>query len=104
MNRRQKKKAFKKKYGYNPPTCRSVSRGLMDGVTAAIKPVFEAFRSLAEEVLRTVKEITEQIQTMPEEDFIKFLETPGMGENTKALARQLRVANLVERIPEENAL
>lgn len=101
MNRRQKKKAFKKKYGYNPAPRRPVNRQLFDMIgsrlTAAIAPAFEAFRKMAEEAVRMAKETTERIQTMPEEEFIKLLETPGMEESTKTLAKQLRAANFIKQ-------
>ena len=101
MNRRQKKKAFKKKYGYNPPPRRTVNRGIVDTlisrIAPTIEPVFEAFKKLAEEAVRIAKETVEQVQTMPEEDFIKFLETPGMEESTKALAKQLRAAKFIKQ-------
>ena len=101
MNRRQKKKAFKKKYGYNPAPRRPVNRQLFDMIgsrlTAAIEPAFEAFKKLAEEASKFAKEMTEQIQTMPEEEFIKLLETPGMEESTKTLAKKLRAANSIKR-------
>lgn len=109
MNRRQAKKAYKKKYGHNPPRtevrfypkyhAKAVSKamgllpGLLERVTTALRRMFEA-------AFDCIKETIEQIQTMPEEDFIKFLEALGTEENAKALARQLRILGKAYRSEE----
>jgi len=106
MNRRQAKKVYKKKYGHNPPKTEvrfyrkhhaKLVIKAMDLLPGVIERATEAMRRMVEAVKCCVKETIEQVQTMPEEDFIKFLETPGMEESTKALARQLRAAKFIKR-------
>lgn len=59
MNKRQAKKAFKKKYGYNPPVTNRSRAAL---VNHFIKKVFPA-------VWKGIKKGFEVIRTMPEEEF-----------------------------------
>ena len=101
MNRRQAKKAYKKKYGHNPLKTevrfiRSTTRKLviktMDEVRKIMPRAIAAIRKMCEAAVRVVNETTERIQTMPEEEFIQFLETSGLEESTKKLAMQLRMA------------
>ena len=71
MNRRQKKKAYKKKYGYNPPKTevkyhRKKWGKLMNGMAEAIRAAIPVVRKIIENMARLAQEITTRIQTMPE--------------------------------------
>ena len=95
MNRRQKKKAYKKKYGYNPPKTevkyhRKKWGKLMNGMAEAIRAAIPVVRKIIENMARLAQEITTRIQTMPEEEFNSLLENSDIDESTKALARQIR--------------
>ena len=99
MNRRQKKKAYKKKYGYNPPKTevkyhrkkwgKFIAR-TMDRMAEAIRAAIPVVRKSIESMARRVQETTTRIQTMPEEEFNSLLENSDIDESTKALARQIR--------------
>lgn len=101
MNRRQKKKAYKKKYGHNPPKTemqyhskewgRNVSR-VIKNVAEAIRDLVPTIKKVIDSVANGINEGIEHIKTMPEEDFNRFLDNPEMDEGTKALARQIRRA------------
>lgn len=103
MNRRQKKKAYKKKYGHNPPKTEAKYHSRYWGkvaakqVAASMEAIGEVVRALVpaiQEALNTfcriTKEAIEHIKTMPEEDFNRFLESEEVDERAKALARQIR--------------
>ena len=99
MNRRQKKKAYKKKYGHNPPKTEVKYYGkewgkivarTIDGIAEAMRTVITAIRKAVEDMARLTRETITRIQTMPEEDFNSFLENSDMDESTKELARKIR--------------
>lgn len=112
MNRRQKKKAYKKKYGFNPPkdkeyatfldnfafpvaaAYREYVNRIVDDFTEAIKRVIPAITEMVSVAMEATKEATkeaiENIKTMPEEDFNRILESSDLDERTKVLARQIR--------------
>ena len=108
MNRRQKKKAYKKKYGFNPPKDKQYATFLdnfifpvaeayqeyinriVDDFTEAIKRVIPTIAEMVNTAIDTAKEAIENIKTMPEEDFNRLLESSDLDEAAKALARQIR--------------
>lgn len=99
MNRRQKKKAYKKKYGHNPPKTEAKYYGkewgkivarAMDGIVEATRAIITEIRKAVEDMARLARETVTRIQTMPEEDFNSFLENSDMDESTKELARKIR--------------
>ena len=99
MNRRQKKKAYKKKYGHNPTKTEVKYYGkewgkivarTIDGIAEAMRAVIPAIRKAVEDMARLTRETITRIQTMPEEDFNNFLENSDMDESTKELARKIR--------------
>lgn len=108
MNKRQAKKAYKKKYGFNPPkdkeyatfldnfafpaaaAYREYVNRIVDDFTEAIKRVIPAITAAVNAAIDTAKEAIENIKTMPEEDFNRILESSDLDERTKALARQIR--------------
>lgn len=99
MNRRQKKKAYKKKHGYNPPKtdvryykkeyARLIARkveDIKDKVNAAISIIQKwvaGFTKIAADTMT-------KIQTMPEEEFNRILDTADLDEETKEMARRIR--------------
>lgn len=99
MNRRQKKKAYKKKYGHNPPKTevryhgkewgRIVSRA-MDGIAEAISGLVPAIKKAIDSLANMAAEAIENIKTMPEEDFNRLLESSDLDEGTKEMARRIR--------------
>ena len=99
MNRRQKKKAYKKKYGHNPPKTEAKYYGkewgkivarAMDGIAEATRAIIPVIRKAVEDMARLARETVTRMQTMPEEDFNSFLENSDMDESTKELARKIR--------------
>lgn len=99
MNRRQKKKAYKKKYGHNPPKTevkyygkewgRIIAR-TMETVAEAIRAAIPVIRKSLEDMARLTRETIARIQTMPEDEFLRFLDNPELTEDAKAMARQIR--------------
>ncbi len=86
MNRRQKKKAYKKKYGHNPPKTEVTMETAAEGIRAAIQII----RDTLEKFARAARETTERIKTMPEDKFLRFLDNPELTEGAKAMAREIR--------------
>ena len=89
MNRRQWKKNYKKKHGYNPPTTTDVSRALkivIETVNDMCKVVTEVVRKLPE-MLETAKE---SIRNMSDEEFKEVIERMGDSGTAKAWAYHVR--------------
>ena len=99
MNRRQKKKAYKKKYGHNPPKTevkyygkewgRIIAR-TMETVAEGIRAAIPVIRDTLEKFAMATMETAERIKTMPEDEFLRFLDNPELTEGAKAMARQIR--------------
>ena len=99
MNRRQKKKAYKKKYGHNQPKTevkyygkewgRTIAR-TMKTVAEGIRAAIPIIRDTMEKFARDTRETTERIKTMPEDEFLRFLDNPELTEGAKAMAREIR--------------
>lgn len=98
MNRRQKKKAYKKKYGHNPPKTEAKYYGkewgrimarTMETVAESIRAAIPVIRDTLEKFARATRETTERIKTMPEDEFLRFLDNLET-EGAKAMARQIR--------------
>ena len=99
MNRRQKKKAYKKKYGHNPPKTeiqyhykewgRKAAKAV-EGLAEGIRQIIPAITEMVSAAAEAAKEAIENIKTMPEEDFNRLLENSDLDEGAKALARQIR--------------
>lgn len=99
MNRRQKKKAYKKKYGHNPPKTevkyygkewgRIIAR-TMETVAESIRAAIPIIRDTLEKFARATRETTERIKNMPEDEFLRFLDSPELTECAKAMAREIR--------------
>ncbi len=99
MNRRQRKKAFKKKYGFNPPKTdqrfhakylAKVMDKILDAIPDILGKVFAAIRQAALTVEERTRDMTEKMRSMTEEEFIEFLETSVKDEDTKELAKKMR--------------
>ena len=100
MNRRQKKKAYKKKYGYNPPKTvvqyhykewGRIMAGAMTRINAAIQRVAIAASELSSEIREMTTKTIERIKTMSDEEFDKLMEREDMDAQTKALAWRIRM-------------
>lgn len=92
MNRRQKKKAYKKKYGHNPPKTEVRYYGKEWGriVSRAIRDLVPAIKKAIDSLVNMAAEAIENIKTMPEEDFNRLLESSDLDEGTKKMARRIR--------------
>lgn len=99
MNRRQKKKAYKKKYGHNPPKTEAKYYGkewsriiarTMETVAEGIRAAIPVIRDTLENFARITRETTERIKTMPEDEFLRFLDNPELTEDAKAMAWRIR--------------
>ena len=93
MNRRQAKKAYKKKHGHNPPKTerRYHSTRYTRQVARAVNDIYfwivEWFDTIMRSALTTVK----KIQTMPQEEFDKTLnEHLELTPHDRALALYIR--------------
>ena len=85
MNRRQKKKAYKKRYGHNPPTksylyqeygidMQNVADALAKGIKLACEAITEAIAAVTKNITAAWKYTKERIQTMTEEEYAEYLE------------------------------
>ena len=85
MNRRQKKKAYKKRYRHNPPTksylyqeygidMQNVADTLAEGFRNVFKAAKEAVEVIGKKLAEAWKKTKESIQTMTEEEYAEFLE------------------------------
>lgn len=99
MNRRQKKKAYKKKYGHNPPKTKVKYYGkewggiiarTMETVAEGIRTAIPVIRDTLEKFARDTKETAERIKTMQEDQILRFLDNPELTEDAKAMAREIR--------------
>ena len=95
MNKRQAKKAYKKKYGHNPPKSEAkylceVAAKAIEGIAAGIKQIMPAITAAVSAAMAATKEAIENIKTMPEEDFNRLLENTDLDEGTKEMARRIR--------------
>lgn len=69
MNRRQAKKAYKKKYGHNPPKKgvrfqRKLVIKAMEELTGVMKSVFETMKKMCEAAVQAVNETTTMMATI----------------------------------------
>lgn len=90
MNKRKRKKAFKKKYGLNPPQIPDIIESI-SRATAALR----GFVRTLEERERRMKE---KMLGMTEEEFVEFLETSVNEKETKELAMKLRYEEKAEEL------
>lgn len=81
MNRRQKKKAYKKKYGHNPPTGSYIYQAYGIDMQSVAEAMGNGIRMACEAIVAFTKNITsawesmkEHIQTMTEEEYAEFVE------------------------------
>ena len=99
MNRRQKKKEYKKKYGHNPPKTevkyygkelgRIIAR-TMETVAETIRATIQIICKNLEDMARLTRETIVSIQTMPEDEFLRLLDSTELTEDAKAMARKIR--------------
>lgn len=99
MNKRQKKKAYKKKYGHNPP---KIDRKypyaewdkaiavMVESVAGVKRTISLMIGEVIANINRIMEEIIENIKAMPEDDFDKLMENEELNAESKALARQIR--------------
>lgn len=107
MNKRQAKKAFKKKYGYNPPKqIKPLSAKvknwdgfrpalifpdeMAEALSTSINLVSQGIRRMAEELGRFISDFRIKIQTMPEEEFNSWLESDELDDQQKGLLKLIR--------------
>ena len=109
MNRRQRKKAFKKKYGFNPPKTdqrfhakylAKVMDKVLDAIPDVIARACAALRRFTLTVEERTRQLTEEMRGMTEEEFIEFLETSVKDEETKALAMKMRYEEKAKELRE----
>ena len=114
MNKRQAKKAYKKKYGHNPPKSEAkhlyeVAAKAVEGIAAGIRQIMPAITAAVNAAVIAATEAIENIKTMPEEDFNRMLESSDLDERSKALARQIRsigqygLLAINNKVPGENS-
>lgn len=98
MNKRQAKKAYKKKYGHNPPKNWKQSLNIaFASFGESVKRAAEAIGQMLGQAVKAVGEATRQIQIMPEEDFIKLLESEDMDAQQRALLLTIRAKRKGEK-------
>jgi len=74
MNKRQYKKAFKKKYGYNPVDKKKTVRKAIKEIKTTLELFNKTIRKMPKIISRAIGTLTEQIQTMSDEEFLKKLD------------------------------
>ena len=62
----------------------------MDGIVETISGLVPVLKKATDSIVAITAEVTENIKTMPEEDFNRLLESESLDEGAKALARQIR--------------
>lgn len=90
MNKRRKKKAFKKKYGADALK--------IPGIIGSISRAMAALRGFIRTLEERSRRMKEKMQGMTEEEFVEFLETSVKDEETKELAMKLRYEEKVEEL------
>ena len=82
MNKRQAKKAYKKKYGHNPPVKNILYQAygidmlrVADAMKIAFQRVEEAVREAAKAIANGWERAKENIRNMSEEEYEEFLES-----------------------------
>lgn len=96
MNRRQAKKAYKKKHGHNPPKTEVKfypgywRRVVMDTTEKAIHLSVKIWQEWIYDVVKIAKETIEHIKAMPDEEFNRLMEAPDLEEGAKEMARKIR--------------
>lgn len=108
MNRRQKKKAFKKKYGYNPPKETSIELSIdwnevaraasefgkraniaLDYFAKVVIPeTVKQIQEIIETATEALKNAMENIKNMPEEDWEELKKQ--LSEEQKAIGESIR--------------
>lgn len=83
MNRRQAKKAYKKKYGYNPPKteiryhqkwyARKLTQGMVN-VQKTIQDAIRVLRTAFETISSRIEGFYERVQTMSERELYEFMD------------------------------
>ena len=68
MNKRQKKKNFKKKYGYNPPSKKQIKRTVYS-LAETVKKICDSVKGMANKLFLAVSDTTNKIRNMSEEEF-----------------------------------
>lgn len=108
MNKRQAKKAYKKKYGHNPPKIRRKTDAeiLAEAMQAALKTIktgvqafidampkiVEAATAAAVQLKKWAEGAVDHIRGMPEEEFIKLMESEDLSREQKALLWKIRMS------------
>ncbi len=96
MNKRQKKKMYKKKNGHNPSLIKpediteKVISEMLDWLAEGLREVTTKAFEILESACKTVEEAIENIRTMSEEDFEKIIKSGELNARTESLARMLR--------------
>jgi hypothetical protein len=83
MNKRQKKKQFKKRYGINPDKAVTL---FMENWPSIIDKV----KSITETMVKIIKEFPDKLRNMPEEEFNSIINGPDITIEQKALAIRIR--------------
>lgn len=77
---------FRKSTGRNHRKKDRAMETVADAIRATILVICETLENMA----RITQETIERIKTMPEEDFLRFLDNPELSEGAKAMAWQIR--------------
>lgn len=104
MNRRQAKKAYKKKYGHNPPKTRvrlyaskewrRILNEVIEGATRAMQVMAKAAKELSSSIRNMTDEVIEHIKTMSDEDFDELMKRVDLSAEAKAIAWRIRIADV----------
>ena len=86
LNKRQRKKQFKKQYGYNPDKVLTAINSMSDMVQALV----DGFANMFKTMFDFMKELPQKIKEMPEDEFQSILNSPELGEKNKQLLIKLR--------------
>ena len=73
MKKRQRKKNYKKRYGYNPPTIMKRLRKGMKQIGKASESVLKQSEKALKRISWMAKNLEEQVKNMPEEEFQRVM-------------------------------
>lgn len=87
MNKRQRKKKYKKEHGYNPPSNRATKKAV-NSLVGALRDFQSSVKTMLKQFPRSLKNLTEGLQTMQEDEFEKSLQN--LTQEQQIIAKRIR--------------
>ena len=86
MNKRQRKKQFKKQYKYNPDEFLTA----INNITDMVQVLVDGFANMFKALTSFMMELPQTVREMPEDEFQKILDGPDICERNRQLLIKLR--------------